>query len=65
MLYDTAVFEKLVVGARRNVEWTFAALLVVKIEEDIEVEVVIAAMAVAKRVDELFVLKRVFLLSML
>jgi hypothetical protein len=60
-----AAFESLVVDARRYVELTFAVLLVVQIVEGIEVEVVIDAMAVVKHADVPFVLKRVFLLSML
>jgi hypothetical protein len=54
----------LVVDARRNVTSIFAALLAAEIVEGIGLEA-IAVMVVAKRADVPFVLKRVFLLSML
>jgi hypothetical protein len=64
-LYHIAVFGSLVAGARKNVVLISAALLVVETVMGIGVEGVEVVRVVVKRVDGLFVLRRVFLLLML
>jgi hypothetical protein len=64
-LYHIAVFGSLVAGARKNVMLIFVVFLVVETVMGIGVEGVEVVRVVVKRVDGLFVLRRVFLLLML